>query len=659
MKTSVSLTSVLQELTELAAENNSAPEFFTQLLIQASSVLEATAAACWMFDQNQSVGLLAEHHFQAFNLQDDLQATRDNQKILRETFASRQMQVMPFAVRNEHAIEHALLVPVLHKGRCIGALEFFGGGEPWDLKDGLETDLRLLIELIDRYLLRLEDLVRDYDDSDFLQHFERFCIALHYSLDPQHVAVTAVNDIASLLSCDRVTLLRHSGGHWPVLAINGSGEVNTRSSQLQMLQRLVRETAVTRQTLWYTGKADAIPDQLAEPLAAYVADSGCRMILLRPLFQKTIPAEKESDGQKKQEPKSQLAGMLVFEQFGTSTPGVKLKKHERLLSEQVSLALCNALAYHRVPLLPMLDFAGRQLEKLRTYSLTKLGVVLSLCLAVVGVLVFVPAEYHVTAYGKLMPAVQRRVFTEFDGEVSRLLVRPGDLVTAGTPLLELTNEAMEDELLQLRSQRDERRKSLMSLNSQVHSASRSSDREHLLHLQAEQEQCRIEISSLDSEIALAEKQIDRMTLRAPIEGTLVTFVDAQQLIGKPVRRGDTLLEIMDENGPWRLELEVSEHRLHHLQNGLRNYGETVPAKFKLTADPNREFSGTLSHVAERSTLNAEKGAVIQVHVSPAESTDLPCRIGADVRSKLDCGQYSLMYVWFGDVVEYAQREFWF
>ena len=659
MKTSVSLTSVLHELAELAAENNSAPEFFTQLLRQTSLILDATAAACWMFDHDQSVGLLAEHQFETLNLQDDLQTTRDNQRILRDTFSSRQIHVVPFAARNGQAIEHALLVPVLHKGRCIGALEFFGGGEPWELKDGLEVDLRLLIELIDKYLLRLEELVVESDTSDFLDQFERFCCAIHNSLDPVKVAVTAVNDAASLLNCDRVTLLLNSGDRWPVLAVNGRGGVNSRSSQLQMLQRLVRETAATREVLCYSGKAESIPVQVTEPLAAYVADSGCRMILLRPLLQQMPPAEKESEGRKKHDTKPTLIGMLAFEQFGTSMPGVKLKKHERLLSEQVSLSLNNALAYRRVPLLPMLDFVGRQLESIRTRSLFKVGVLLTLCVAIVATLVLVPAEYHITAHGKLMPAVQRRVFAEFDGEVARLLVRPGDVVAPGTPLLELTNEVMEDELLQLRSQRDERRKSLLSLNSQVHSASRSSDRQHLLHLQAEQEQCRIEISSLDSEIALAEKQIDRMTLRAPIEGTVVTFVDAQQLIGKPVRRGDSLLEIMDENGPWRLELEVPEHRMHHLRHGVRSYGETVPARFKLTADPKHEFSGMLSHTAERSTLNAEKGAVIQVYVTPEESTNLPCRIGADVRSKLECGQYSLMYVWFGDAMEYAQREFWF
>jgi hypothetical protein len=280
-------------------------------------------------------------------LQDDLQATRNNQQILRDTLASRKMQVVPFAVRNSQTIEQALLVPVLHKDRCIGTLEYFGSGEGWDLSSKLQADLRLLVELIDNYLLRLEDVVRDSDDSDFLPHFERFCGAIHSSLDPRHVAVTAVNDIASLLKCDRVTLLLNSRGHWPVLAINGSGEVNSRSSQLQMLQRLVRETAVTRQPLWYTGKADAIPAQIAEPLAAYVADSGCRMILLRPLFRKTFLAAKESEDQRKQEPKSELTGMLVYEQFVASTPGIKLKRHEQILSEQVSSSLSSVLHNER------------------------------------------------------------------------------------------------------------------------------------------------------------------------------------------------------------------------------------------------------------------------------------------------------------------------
>ena len=140
---------------------------------------------------------------------------------------------------------------------------------------------------------------------------------------------------------------------------------------------------------------------------------------------------------------------------------------------------------------------------------------------------------------------------------------------------------------------------------------------------------------------------------------VVTFVDEQQLIGKPVRRGDTLLEIMDENGPWRLELEVPENRMHHVLHGISTYGDKVPASFKLTADPAHEFSGWLSHTAERSTVGQENGSVVRIFVSLKDDADLPKRIGADVRSRLECGDFSLLHVWLGDAVEFARREFWF
>ena len=35
-----------------------------------------------------------------------------------------------------------------------------------------------------------------------------------------------------------------------------------------------------------------------------------------------------------------------------------------------------------------------------------------------------------------------------------------------------------------------------------------------------------------------------------------------------------------------------------------------------------------------------------------------CRIGAEVTAKIHCGQRSLGYVLFGDVVEFVQRYFW-
>ena len=659
MKTAVHWSDVLADLEVVAADIHSAPAFFERLLSEISTAMEADAAACWMVDQDQSIGLIAEFQFSRLGLREDLQGTRLNQRILSDIFSTQAARVVPFQVRTIPAIAFVLLVPVSRKGNCIGVLEFFASGEPWQLDPDIHRALNSVVSLIDQYLERLEELTRVTDPSAFLKDFEKFTAELHCSLDPAVVAVTAVNDASSILSCDRATLLLNHGSQWNVVAVSGRSPVNKRSNQIQLLQRLTQAATVARDVLMYNGKDDAIPLPLAASLAAYVGESGSRMLMLRPLFHPVSREYGKPESASHDRRDGRLLGAIVLEQFTTSLPGPAVQQYAAPICDQVSLAMSNALAYRRIPLLPFLDFLGRQVECFRQHATVKVAVILCCCAATFAVLMNTQAAYRVNANGKLLPVLQRRVFTEFDGEVDRVLVQPGERVEVGTPLITLRNDTFENELSLLRSQRDERRKALLGLNSELHSAAKTGNREHLLQLQAGIEQCRIDVNSLQNKIGQVEKRIVRMTLRAPIAGTVVTFMDEQQLIGKPVRRGDTLLEIMDESGPWRLELEVPENRMHHVRHGISTFGDKLPATFKLSADPAREFSGWLSHTAERSTISPETGSIVKIYVSLNDAPDLPQRIGADVRSRLECGDYSLLHVWFGDVAEYAMREFWF
>jgi len=692
MKTAVRLSSILAEIEEFAASSDSAPVFFHQLLSDLSTALDARAAACWMRDQDQSVSLFSEHQFSTLDLQNDVQGTRLNQRILSDALAAvskrghsltgrhnsrpktasfdgadpaskspvmnRSATIVPFQLRNDEAVSFVLLIPIFHKGNCVGVLEFFAGGERWLLDSEDHRDLNSVVTLVDQYLERLEESTRATDPSGFLEVFQGFSAELHSSLDPTTIAVSAVNDAVSILKCDRATLLLKHGSRWDVVAVSGHGPVNARSNQIQLLQKLTHRVAGIRDVLLYTGHDDKIPMPVADSLAAYVSESGSRMLLLRPLFHSVVRNRNEAQNESQHRKDGRLLGAIVLEQFTASRPAASLQKYAEPVCDQISLALSNALAYRRIPLLPLLDALGAQWNAIRGRTIAKVAVFLCCCAVLLAVLVKVPAEYMVDANGKLMPALQRRVFTEFDGEVREILVQPGQRVEIGTPLLTLSNDAFSDELRLLRSQRDESRKSLLGLNSELHSVAKTGAREHQLRLQAEIEQCRIDVSSLQNQISQVEKRIERLTLRAPITGTVVTFADQQQMIGRPVRRGDTLLEIMDESGPWRLELEIPENRMHHVRHGISVYGEEVPATFKLSADPANEFSGWLSHTSERSTISPETGSVVKVYVSLNDAPNLPKRIGADVRTRLECGEYSLLYVLFGDIVEFAEREFW-
>ena len=77
--------------------------------------------------------------------------------------------------------------------------------------------------------------------------------------------------------------------------------------------------------------------------------------------------------------------------------------------------------------------------------------------------------------------------------------------------------------------------------------------------------------------------------------------------------------------------------------------------FVLATRPEDTFTGTLHRTASRTDVSVEEGSIVKVEVA-VEKSQLPTRrIGAEVEGKIHCGEKSLFYVLFGDVVEFVQR----
>ena len=72
------------------------------------------------------------------------------------------------------------------------------------------------------------------------------------------------------------------------------------------------------------------------------------------------------------------------------------------------------------------------------------------------------------------------------------------------------------------------------------------------------------------------------------------------------------------------------------------------------------YDGKLQLVGTRSEKSDELGSVVEVYAD-IDANSLPKqnrRIGAEVRAKISCGQRSLGYVLFGDVVEFVRQRLW-
>jgi len=114
-----------------------------------------------------------------------------------------------------------------------------------------------------------------------------------------------------------------------------------------------------------------------------------------------------------------------------------------------------------------------------------------------------------------------------------------------------------------------------------------------------------------------------------------------------------------DSDEWRLELEVPEHRMGHLLTAItQSEDHELPVEYFLRTNVDTTYEAKVTEVATRTSESQEEGTVVEVYAQIDPDTLPSRRIGAEVQAKIDCGDRSLFYVLFGDVVEFFQRHLW-
>lgn len=185
----------------------------------------------------------------------------------------------------------------------------------------------------------------------------------------------------------------------------------------------------------------------------------------------------------------------------------------------------------------------------------------------------VPVDYRVTAPASLEGVVQRAVAAPRDGYIASAPQRAGDAVHAGDILAVLDSRELELEADKWRNQRAQWRKAYREALSDHKRA------------QARIQQARI--ARADAELALVEAQLARNTLRAPIDGIVVSG-DLSQSLDAPVSRGDVLFEVAPLDR-YRVVLQVDDRDIAALQAGQA--GELT-----LSGLPGRQLSFSVNRI---------------------------------------------------------------
>jgi multidrug efflux pump subunit AcrA (membrane-fusion protein) len=706
-----------KEIEEHSRSNLPPDAFFNEFLRRVVGAVGARAGAVWLRNGSSKLNLFTDLNLKQTGFFEKTDAPTINQKLLDEVMSNG--QACTHSPNDGSGVQVPtndliVLASLQQQKQCVGVVEIFQRIDtPQQARPGFLQFVEQMCGYACRYLDRQASPKPQENKPKLTEQFEQFLLQLHRSLDVGEVAATAANDGRLLLGCDRLSVAVQYGNKTVIKAISGQDSVHQRANLVKRMRDMANKVIRMREPLTYTGKLDHLPPQITTPLADYIQESGSRMVIVWPLFESEAVIKADEKGVKRVDRQKKPIGGLIIEQISESQPRPGLQEKIDSLSDHVSEAMHNSLKHNRLFLLPLWKFLGDTFRFLEGRGKLKAAAAVVATSAAIAALCLIPWDYRVEGQGRLMPTIQKDIFAPADGIVAEVAAAGGQRVQEGQVLLRLQSPDLFQAQVTAETTLQEKQSTRYSLLGELEIAKKNGNNADITRLEGKIEATDVEIAGAQRQLRILERRVADLTVVAPRAGTIATFEVERQLLNRPVRRGELLLEIKDEAGPWWLQLEVEEARMGHLLRAvestldhavaditakkpdegrhlsqlladhrkgkaptteedsrqLQELFETamLDVEFQLATNVEELFGGKLSKANIETRSNASTGkdkAIVNVRVDinrddlEKNQDNTQLRIGAEVRAKINCGQRSLGYVLFGDVVEFIQKYFW-
>ena len=672
-----------REIEQMSGQDLAPPLFFQEFLVRVVTAIGARAGAVWLVDESNRLGLTAQVNLEQTGLRERPGALAMNEKLIVDVLQTGEARTLTHGGEAQLPTEHVLVLSALHKEKkCVGVVELFQRPDvPIKAQSGYMQFLEQMCGYGSRFIEGKRRNLGDQADlkNQFWTDFEQFSLRIQRSLVEQEVADAAASDARSLLGADRVSVVTRKGRSVRVRAVSGQSSVNPRANLIAAMNKLASRVIDMGETLTYTGKVDGLAPQIEEPLAAFVQESGSRMVMMVPTFETEDMVRKQGEEADRDRKKKRIKAMgcIVIEQIAESEPLPQLEQRAELIADHVGAALWNARQHGRIFGLSIWKLMGTALEWFKGRKLMITTAVLAVIAVVAAALSLIKLDYPVTAEGKLMPIEQHAVFATWDGVITRdgLKVNGDEEVQKGQILVVLENDELEGQIEEAKASVRKYEQLVIGKRAEIVQSElnipKMSDEEKSQSL-ANIERMRVEQRGIEGDLEIARQQVlnlenrkkEKLTIYAQADGRIPNFQLRQLLEDRPVRQGDHLFDIMNDNGAWQMELLLQEKRMGHILRAQREATATnksieLPGRFTMATQPDAKFECHLTKVATRSTTDTELGTVFELNAVANEGQTLPeKRIGAEVTVKIYCGQSTLFYWCFGDVVDTAQKWLW-
>jgi multidrug efflux pump subunit AcrA (membrane-fusion protein) len=653
LETRNQIRTLVEEIRSLAYSDISLVEFHEGLLTRVISALAASGGAVWSLQESQRLQLAYSVNCQSF----DPSSAQRHELLLRRVLCSGQPLAAPPRsgfpdddVAGNPTDQLLLLAPIRIEPDVVGLLEVMQrpGAGPTTQRGYL----RFLAEMSDlaAHYFRNHRL-RLYAERELLwKRLEQFLAELHKSLDLQATSLTLVNEARRLVECDRVSLALPQGSGYRLAAISGLDNVDRRTEQASLLTKVVTASLQTGEALWQGAESTSLAAQIDEPLQAYVDRSHTKAIGIVPLMRNVS-----------QQGEAACIGALVFEQMTDDRWSETLRRRAEAVVQYATPAVAHALEHDRIFLRQLWTWAGDWRKRWNASIRTKSAVIGGVVLAMALLLAVVPAPFDIAAKGKVLPGRSWEIFAPQSGTIVNVPVRHGQQVHAGDLLVELSNTEIDVQLSELQGRQRVAQEQLDAYQRALLDSGRSGKPRLSAgdesRLGGEVLQLRQTLSGLTREIELVREKQKSLAVRAEHAGEVVTWQVEQLLQRRPVQMGQSLLTVIDPQGPWELELSLPERRLKHIDSVG---SDAIEATFMLSTLPGREFRGRVLEIERSAEVRGEEGNTVLVRVAFDAAELPPLRSDTTVTARLHCGRRSLGYVWFCDLIEAVQTKvlFW-
>jgi biotin carboxyl carrier protein len=270
---------------------------------------------------------------------------------------------------------------------------------------------------------------------------------------------------------------------------------------------------------------------------------------------------------------------------------------------------------------------------------------------------------EVRAAGELRSVTRRELFAPADGIVAELRIDHGQQVRKNDLLLVVHSPELDRQWQEAHSVADGLQRQLASVQSQrlQARAGDTASRQRAAALAAEEEQLLTQRKSQLELVALLEDRRESLQVRSPMAGRIITWGVRDRLAGRPLRRGDPLLTIAGDGGPFELELRVPERVAGRVLAAAQGETGGHRVAWTLASRPETPRHGTVCELSRRIDFDSLGGGFLRVRVALAEDQELetaPRELGETVAAKVACGRVSLAESWFFELIDTARRWWW-